>query len=145
MLHFVLTMHKTLINILCDNLWRSSRVSDRQVFNAACLKENGAGDAWLVLFWQADYSCNNIRLLLVMQTASTPCSPCMVCCSLWTSVETSVPTAQASSHSSFSSSSHFLLFSRPRSSSWLPPHWHSESKLLAELANFNFCFDNNLQ
>lgn len=36
-----------------------------------------AADAGLILFWQVDYCCNNIRLVLVMQTASTHCS--LVC------------------------------------------------------------------
>lgn len=31
-------------------------------------------DAGLILFWQVDYCSNNIRLVLLMQTASTHCS-----------------------------------------------------------------------
>lgn len=32
-------------------------------------RKTGAADAGLILFWQVDYCCNNIRLVLLMQTA----------------------------------------------------------------------------
>lgn len=39
--------------------------------HSACWRNKSAADARQILFWQVNYCCNNIRLVLLMQTACT--------------------------------------------------------------------------
>lgn len=91
---------------------------------SACWRNKGAADAGLILFWQVDYCCNNIRLVLVMQTASTYWS--LACarvsavhCVPLNWVDTGVQAGQASAPF-LSSSPHILPpFSTPPLASFL--------------------------
>lgn len=90
--------------------------------DSACWRNKVAADTAPILFWQVDYCCNNIRLVLVMQTASTHCSLArarlyIVFWSLWTCMDTGVQASQASHPSPLTL---FSLISFPPHISALP-------------------------